>query len=1064
MDVNLPYVNLVFPVDKYDDRLLRCFSSFLTYFKYRKIDNWIVVGNLDDKEEYIINNYSHKYGIRNLHVIKTGCNKSYEELSKIGIASGFNNNEICYVADFKTEFTKEFNPGVLINILNREQNIRSIRLTGKDYKKIGKCNYKILNLTDRFSYDGNYLIKNGSGNDLIVDFKVDGIKSIEIKQIIKEEPKKPVIEQIPYVTVVMTTHNRTNVACAVIDSLVKNIKYPKLKWCISDDRSDEGHVDKLVEQFKKNGINEVHVEKTNKERYGLGASLNNGLKYAWTNSDIVLTTEDDWILEKELKLAHYVDIINKNNDIGGIRLATMNYAIANKRSGHKGFYIVESDGKYKTSVFNNQVMLRHKRTYDKIGYYKENCSGDVSEIDEINKFNNQKGLAVLYPDFIKQNSMDDSSMYFIHVGKSVSGHERYGVPERYQWIYDENRDLPYVTVVMTTHNRTHVACAVIDSLCKNLIYPKLKWCISDDRSDEGHVDKLVRQFKINGIDKVHVEKTNNESYGLGAAFNNGLKYAWTNSDIVLTTEDDWILESPLDIKEYCILIKNHDIAAIRLAAFSYVNYSDSKKYRGFYKLYGDCVFNFQVALRHKRIFDVLGLCNEKCKKVERDLMDRYNKLTNNGKSNSLETLIPSFIKPNTLDDPSLKFIHIGQSTFKHRYDIPNRYKFIYENYKTIKDRLYEIHKRRKISIKNTYIVANQLDSITNDPIDSYTFYNFLRKNNIQAIYLINENHPFYRTICNDDSVFTVKQSGLYGFDILDKCYDYFIHCKVFISEGTSINDQIKKWMNCEESMKTVFMQHGIINNWITKSLANICLQFNYINVSSDYEREKIETYTRKFFNKTPKFIIAGLPRYDKLIQDNSNNNEKIIFIMFSCRPSLSFNEKLFLSSKYFETLCRIISDKRIIMLRNNGYQIKVGLHHQITTRLPNIIKKLNFEVIKQNEISEYIRKSNILITDFSSISFDFLYQDKPVIFITPDLNDPQLSESDRCKVQESYNNTRNLCYYANNIDDIIEFVHQSELDNFKNNKDINIRYDKFFKYRKDLSYHLYNEIEKVAIE
>lgn len=448
MDVNLPYVSLVFPVDKYDDRLLRCFSSFLTYFKYRKIDNWIVVSNLNDKEEYIIKDYSHKYGIRNLHIIKTECNKSYEELSKIGISFGFNNNEICYVADFKTEITKEFNPGVLINILNSDQNVKSIRFTGKNYKKIGKCNYKILNLTDRFSYDGNYLIKNGSGNDLIVDFKIDEIKEVEIKPIIKEVPKKPIIEQVPYVTVVMTTHNRTNVARAVIDSLVKNLKYPKLKWCISDDRSDEGHVDKLVEQFKKNGINEVHVEKTNNERYGLGASLNNGLRYAWTNSDIVLTTEDDWILEKELKLAHYVDIVNKSTDIAGIRLATMNYAIANKRSGHNGFYIVESDGKNKTSVFNNQVMLRHKRTYDNIGYYKENCSGDVSEIDEIRKFNNQKGLAVLYPDFIKQKCMDDSSMYFIHVGKSVSGHEIYGVPERYKWIYDITQKLNDTSIIV----------------------------------------------------------------------------------------------------------------------------------------------------------------------------------------------------------------------------------------------------------------------------------------------------------------------------------------------------------------------------------------------------------------------------------------------------------------------------------------------------------------------------------------------------------------------------------------------------------------------------------------
>lgn len=503
MDVNLPYVSLVFPVDKYDDRILRCFSSFLTYFKYRKIDNWIVVGNLNDKEEYIINNYSHKYGIRNLHIIKTGCNKSYEELSKIGISFGFNDSEICYVSDFKTEITKQFNPGVLINILNREQNVRSIRLTGKDYKKIGKCNYKILKLTDRFSYDGNYLIKNCNGNDLIVDFKVDGIKSIEIKQIIKEESKKsiietkkPIIEQIPYVNVLMTTHNRTNVACAVIDSLIKNIKYPKLKWCISDDRSDEGHVEKLVEQFKKNGINEVHVEKTNKERCGLGASLNNGLKYAWTNSDIVLTTEDDWILEKELKLAHYVDIINKNNDIGGIRLATMNYAIANKRSGHKGFYIVESDGKYKTSVFNNQVMLRHKRTYDKIGYYKENCSGDVSEIDEIKKFNNQKGLAVLYPDFIKQNCMDDSSMYFIHVGKSVSGHERYGVPERYQWIYGY---IKYDVIVSLTSfpsrlQRFDLMKKCLDSLVNQVTKYQYKIVITICNNDKKFIQKEMYDY------------------------------------------------------------------------------------------------------------------------------------------------------------------------------------------------------------------------------------------------------------------------------------------------------------------------------------------------------------------------------------------------------------------------------------------------------------------------------------------------------------------------------------------------------------------------------------------
>jgi hypothetical protein len=51
----------------------------------------------------------------------------------------------------------------------------------------------------------------------------------------------------PCVTVCIMTHNRTNVACATIDYLVKNLRYDNLKWCISDDRSTEkNHLEKLV--------------------------------------------------------------------------------------------------------------------------------------------------------------------------------------------------------------------------------------------------------------------------------------------------------------------------------------------------------------------------------------------------------------------------------------------------------------------------------------------------------------------------------------------------------------------------------------------------------------------------------------------------------------------------------------------------------------------------------------------------------------------------------------------------------------------------------------------------
>lgn len=98
------------------------------------------------------------------------------------------------------------------------------------------------------------------------------------------------------VTVCIITHNRTNVACATIENLIRNLKYTKLKWCISDDRSDPGHIENLIHTFNENGIFNVKVCCTNPFSYGLGASLNNALQYSWTNGDLSFIVEDDWIL------------------------------------------------------------------------------------------------------------------------------------------------------------------------------------------------------------------------------------------------------------------------------------------------------------------------------------------------------------------------------------------------------------------------------------------------------------------------------------------------------------------------------------------------------------------------------------------------------------------------------------------------------------------------------------------------------------------------------------------------------------------------------------------------
>ena len=260
----------------------------------------------------------------------------------------------------------------------------------------------------------------------------------------------------PCVTVSIITHNRTNVACATIDNLVKNLKYDNLKWCISDDLSDEGHIGKLLAIFRGNGVKDVKVCTTNPYSKGLGAALNNALMDSWTNGDLAFTVEDDWILQRPMDLKKYVDVLVSDKDTSMIRLAYLDKR--HKLSPYNDYLNVIGKSLF-NFIFNNQCGLRHKRIYDAIGYNKENCNGDKQEEDLRDKYNLVSNYGehfkVLFPKELAVHTFDDPSLYFIHVGKSTNGHVWYEIPRRYSWIYEEswlkkvNGREPYPIVLIT---------------------------------------------------------------------------------------------------------------------------------------------------------------------------------------------------------------------------------------------------------------------------------------------------------------------------------------------------------------------------------------------------------------------------------------------------------------------------------------------------------------------------------------------------------------------------------------------------------------------------------------
>ena len=201
-------------------------------------------------------------------------------------------------------------------------------------------------------------------------------------------------------------------------------------------------------------------------------------------------------------------------------------------------------------------------------------------------------------------------------------------------------------------------------------------------------------------------------------------------------------------------------------------------------------------------------------------------------------------------------------------------------------------------------------------------------------------------------------------------------------------------------------------------------------------------------------IKINLPRWDKYNIFNkeltlSNNKSRIsnnsIFIMFTWRE---FKKKKFLSQLYFKNIFQLINNELLNKILNkNNIILYFTLHHKLINYkiLFNINKNIKF--IQENEISECLLKTRLIISDFSSIIFDIIYQRKPLIIYIPDINDPQIENlysSDYYRVFQSIRNgTINLENKCFTIEEVVKKIIFYINNSF--NLDLNLKkfYDSF---------------------
>ena len=188
----------------------------------------------------------------------------------------------------------------------------------------------------------------------------------------------------------------------------------------------------------------------------------------------------------------------------------------------------------------------------------------------------------------------------------------------------------------------------------------------------------------------------------------------------------------------------------------------------------------------------------------------------------------------------------------------------------------------------------------------------------------------------------------------------------------------------------IFLQHGIIKDDLSKFLNRFNKNYNLFVTSSKKEYQSILD-SKYGYNKNS-IILTGLPRYDNLEHmKNIINVEKKIIIIPTWRMNIrgtrepityiSIHSDSFIYTQYFKFYNNLINDKKLILnMKKYNYKGIFCLHPSFSSQYIDFNQNDFFSVIEICNYQKLLLESSLLITDYSSIFFDFAYLKKPVIY------------------------------------------------------------------------------------
>lgn len=353
--------------------------------------------------------------------------------------------------------------------------------------------------------------------------------------------------------------------------------------------------------------------------------------------------------------------------------------------------------------------------------------------------------------------------------------------------------------------------------------------------------------------------------------------------------------------------------------------------------------------------------------------------------------------------------------------------------------LYPILKNRQI-----YLFMDRGTEAGDNAMHLFKYANSV-KDHIKKYYVLSEDNDDYKNISKSGKIikyrsFKHKLMYLFASKIIST-HPY----ETIVNPFFSFEHENKKEFSGLNNPKLYFLQHGVtkdnISSWFSKYDKNVSL----ILTVSDKEKE---SFFEEGYGYSKEIIqTLGFPRFDAL---KDSKTKKQILIIPTWRKNIRGSKTKFMNSEYYKTITKLLNNEKLINIANKyGYKIIFKPHPELnktiteeTTECYMDLFNINENIIISNNESyeQLFKESDLMITDYSSVFFDFGYLKKPILYYHPNENYHYAS---------SYFNYETMGFgeITDDMNELIKLIEEYLLSNCEMKEKYKENVDKFFKFK-----------------